>query len=72
MTYVLPDPPGTSMVLDRDGIEWRGQDGTWTASPCPQCRTRLGTMTWPELLQDRGPLSDVPLPPAGAAMAGEG
>lgn len=69
MTYALPEPPGTNMVLDRDGIEWRAQGDWWTASPCPQCRTVLGSMSWPELLQQRGPLSDVPLPPEGTAVA---
>ncbi|MEU4640821.1 hypothetical protein [Micromonospora sp. NPDC023814] len=68
MSYALPTPPNTGMVLDKDGIEWRVRDEWWTAQPCPQCRTPLGTMTWSELLRDRGPLSDVPL--EGAAAAG--
>jgi len=62
VSYALPTPPNTGMVLDRDGIEWRVREEEWTALACPQCSTRLGTMRWPQLLQERGPLADVPLP----------
>lgn len=56
----LPAPPGTGIVTDAAGIEWRRDSvGMWTAGPCPTCEvTPGGVLSWPALLE-RGPLTPV-------------
>lgn len=57
----LPEPPDTGMVTDRAGIEWRtSTTGCWDPGECPTCSTRLtGGLSWPQLLEQRGPLTPV-------------
>jgi hypothetical protein len=57
----LPDQPATGIATDRVGIEWRRDaDGCWSPGPCPTCSTRLtGGLSWPQLLEQRGPLTPV-------------
>lgn len=61
MPLSLPTPPSTGIVTDKAGIEWRTDtSGCWTPSPCPTCGTVLpGGLTWPQLLEQRGPLTPV-------------
>lgn len=68
MSYVLPTPPASGLVVDPDGIVWTktGVD-SWSAT-CPQCHTPQATQEWGDLLRNKGPLEDVP---SGMLAAGE-
>lgn len=61
MSYQLPTPPASGVVVDSDGILWRRDaDGvTWRAT-CQTCHTPLTPMSWPELLKTKGTLEDAP------------
>ncbi|MCX4474805.1 hypothetical protein OOK41_31590 [Micromonospora sp. NBC_01655] len=61
MSLSLPEPPVTGIVTDSAGIEWRRDSaGCWNPGGCPTCGTVLATgLSWPELLERRGPLTPV-------------
>lgn len=67
MSYTIPTPPSSGVVVDPDGIQWRRDpNGTWRAT-CQTCHTPLSPMSWADLLTAKVTLEDVP---AGLA-AGE-
>lgn len=61
MSLSLPEPPPTGLADDRAGIRWRADaTGCWSPDPCPTCEHLLsGALSWPQLLEQRGPLTPV-------------
>lgn len=70
MSYMLPTPPASGVVVDQDGIQWRRDANSNWAAVCQTCHTPMAAQSWGDLLRNKGPLEDVPGTTAGLAVEG--